>query len=215
MPISKVHLQFGDRRPDRDRYTWLKKILLCSCLSVCFRTALVIDRQYQVNLPHPNGMWSVMEKWPLLSMISFISSADGRWGEWSDWSKTCNAECQRIRIRDCDSPAPSNGGSECEPGDRLEKKNCTGEMCTGTSINMPLYLVWKDYHKIRMACAMVNGCIRICLNYMWCRQFVKNMLSQGCPNAHQWLPLCCMSQLTVWLLYNLCGILISSQHLMT
>lgn len=55
---------------------------------------------------------------------------DGRWGEWSDWSKTCNAECQRIRIRDCDSPAPSNGGSECEPGDRLEKKNCTGEMCT-------------------------------------------------------------------------------------
>lgn len=60
----------------------------------------------------------------------FLIAANGRWGEWSDWYD-CNAECQSIRVRSCDSPSPANGGRDCRSGAALEKKNCTGGLCAG------------------------------------------------------------------------------------
>lgn len=56
-----------------------------------------------------------------------ICPINGGWGQWSEW-KTCNAQCQSIRTRSCDNPEPSNGGRECV-GDKLEKTNCTDDLC--------------------------------------------------------------------------------------
>ncbi|PIK59899.1 netrin receptor Unc-5v1 [Apostichopus japonicus] len=61
--------------------------------------------------------------------------ANGRWGEWSDWYD-CNAECQSIRVRSCDSPSPANGGRDCRSGAALEKKNCTGGLCAVVNIGV-------------------------------------------------------------------------------
>lgn len=61
--------------------------------------------------------------------VYFFVLVNGGWGQWSEW-KTCNAQCQSIRTRSCDNPEPSNGGRECV-GDKLEKTNCTGDICSG------------------------------------------------------------------------------------
>ncbi|XP_013396343.1 A disintegrin and metalloproteinase with thrombospondin motifs adt-1-like [Lingula anatina] len=43
------------------------------------------------------------------------AKVDGNWGDWSAWSD-CSVQCgkgERSRVKSCDSPAPSNGGSWC------------------------------------------------------------------------------------------------------
>jgi len=45
--------------------------------------------------------------------------ADGGWGEWSEWS-----ECTYTRDRECNNPAPENGGAKC-PGKKEETATCS------------------------------------------------------------------------------------------
>uniref|UniRef100_W5KIN5 ADAM metallopeptidase with thrombospondin type 1 motif 7 n=1 Tax=Astyanax mexicanus TaxID=7994 RepID=W5KIN5_ASTMX len=55
---------------------------------------------------------------------------DGGWGPWSEWSpctRTCGAGIQSAQ-RDCDSPAPKNGGRYCL-GERLRYKVCKRKPC--------------------------------------------------------------------------------------
>lgn len=50
---------------------------------------------------------------------------DGKWSEWSEWS-SCSQSCdggENSRLRKCDNPAPSGGGTECE-GKSSEVKAC-------------------------------------------------------------------------------------------
>lgn len=50
-----------------------------------------------------------------LLQILFPVSINGNWGEWSNIS-SCDVTCgsgQSVRARQCDKPAPSNGGQEC------------------------------------------------------------------------------------------------------
>ena len=59
---------------------------------------------------------------------------DGGWGEWSDWDQcsfdnpdtrvNSNGDYCRCRKRECDSPAPANGGLTCS-GSELVVTNCT------------------------------------------------------------------------------------------
>ncbi|KAK7084982.1 Hemicentin-1 [Halocaridina rubra] len=55
---------------------------------------------------------------------------DGNWGAWTSWSG-CSVSCGggvRKRQRQCDDPAPSNGGRFCPGSDMLEDY-CNLEMC--------------------------------------------------------------------------------------
>ncbi|KAG9488451.1 hypothetical protein GDO78_007972 [Eleutherodactylus coqui] len=47
---------------------------------------------------------------------------DGSWSCWSAWS-SCDAFSNRKRTRECNNPAPSNGGKPCE-GPRIEEDYC-------------------------------------------------------------------------------------------
>lgn len=50
-------------------------------------------------------------------------AVDGNWGCWSTWS-TCNAAYRRSRTRECNNPAPQQGGKRCE-GEKLQEEDCT------------------------------------------------------------------------------------------
>ncbi|XP_047584388.1 complement component C8 alpha chain [Lutra lutra] len=49
------------------------------------------------------------------------AKADGRWSCWSSWS-ACRAGTQERR-RECDNPAPQNGGASC-PGGKVQTRAC-------------------------------------------------------------------------------------------
>merc|ERR1712025_1516057 len=54
----------------------------------------------------------------------------GGWGPWSDWSK-CSAECgggEQSKTRQCNNPAPANGGADCE-GEGTEVRKCNTQAC--------------------------------------------------------------------------------------
>ncbi|XP_071829843.1 netrin receptor UNC5B-b-like isoform X2 [Apostichopus japonicus] len=86
---------------------------------------------------------------------------NGRWGEWSDWYD-CNAECQSIRVRSCDSPSPANGGRDCRSGAALEKKNCTGGLCADSpslAELIPVYIgIGLAFFVIVMSCIFMLIC---------------------------------------------------------
>lgn len=57
-------------------------------------------------------------------MLAIILFFLGAWSPWSRWSD-CNAQCQKLRSRDCTAPAPANGGHLCQ-GRNAEWRNCSG-----------------------------------------------------------------------------------------
>ena len=62
-------------------------------------------------------------------------TVDGAWSEWNSWS-SCGPDCLHFRRRECNSPAPKNGGRYCSGGGRdLATKNCTGGMCKAAGLN--------------------------------------------------------------------------------
>lgn len=65
-------------------------------------------------------------------MASNISKnvTHGSWGGWSNWT-ICTKECgggRRRRLRQCNSPAPKNGGRPCM-GSVFEDKSCNSQAC--------------------------------------------------------------------------------------
>lgn len=60
---------------------------------------------------------------------------NGNWGEWTTWSK-CSKECgtgTQQRTRECNNPAPSNNGQDCQGSDaltsHLQEQNCNEIEC--------------------------------------------------------------------------------------
>ena len=68
------------------------------------------------------------------SSSSLSRKIHGQWSEWSNWGP-CSRKCGtgvQISSRECDNPAPQNGGRFCSgTGDRKRKRVCqTGSECT-------------------------------------------------------------------------------------
>uniref|UniRef100_A0A8D1ZP03 Complement component C6 n=1 Tax=Sus scrofa TaxID=9823 RepID=A0A8D1ZP03_PIG len=69
------------------------------------------------------------------------NAVDGNWGCWSSWS-TCDATYKRSRTRECNNPAPRQGGKPCD-GERRQEEHCTfsimqntGQPCIGDDEDM-------------------------------------------------------------------------------
>ncbi|XP_026471997.1 A disintegrin and metalloproteinase with thrombospondin motifs 9-like [Ctenocephalides felis] len=59
-----------------------------------------------------------------------LKATNGGWGQWQGWgacSRTCGGGVQSS-VRQCDSPAPSNGGQYCE-GLRVRYRSCNTDDC--------------------------------------------------------------------------------------
>ncbi|XP_066534172.1 A disintegrin and metalloproteinase with thrombospondin motifs 8 [Hoplias malabaricus] len=57
-------------------------------------------------------------------------SLDGGWGEWGPWQQ-CSRSCGggiMFSYRECDTPAPQNGGKYCE-GQRVQYRSCNTQSC--------------------------------------------------------------------------------------
>lgn len=70
--------------------------------------------------------------------------ARGQWSEWGEWSE-CNAKCGRgvrKRIRNCNNPAPVNGGPECD-GAPIQKKTCN-EVCPSVDGTWSDWSTWSS-----------------------------------------------------------------------
>ena len=66
---------------------------------------------------------------------SHICLVNGNWGIWLPYSP-CSVTCgrgTRSRMRECDSPAPSNGGAACV-GEAIETSPCDSGACVGSYI---------------------------------------------------------------------------------
>ena len=83
-------------------------------------------------------------------------SVNGSWGPWSQWS-ICSRTCdigQRRRIRECDSPSPSNGGLHCNySGDSaVDVVNCKMDDCPNVQ---PSWNNWGPWSPCSVSCS--NG----------------------------------------------------------
>ena len=60
---------------------------------------------------------------------------DGAWSQWTPWTQ-CSVNCGdgvQERLRYCDDPAPSNGGTKCD-GLAREEKACNMSACSGITL---------------------------------------------------------------------------------
>ena len=75
-----------------------------------------------------------------LYVTKYCISANGNWGMWGSWSG-CLSECgdsTQLRTRNCDDPAPVNGGRTCSIamdglGER-ESRACQNAPCPTSKI---------------------------------------------------------------------------------
>ena len=66
----------------------------------------------------------------LFHCLDLLGPVDGSWGSWAVWS-ACSRSCgggTETRRRLCDSPAPAQGGTDCQ-GDQHQERQCNTEIC--------------------------------------------------------------------------------------
>ena len=79
--------------------------------------------------------FSTYERLPLSYITLFYfcpNLVNGQWGSWGSFStctKTCGTGTQ-IRVRECNNPPPSDGGSDCI-GAAEDTQNCNTNACQG------------------------------------------------------------------------------------
>ena len=63
-------------------------------------------------------------------LICLYYLVNGGWGPWEPWGE-CSVSCgggEKMKIRRCDSPPPSNGGKDCR-GNSIKTKRCKRKSC--------------------------------------------------------------------------------------
>jgi len=92
---------------------------------------LLNDLNYQTN---PNLRSNKVKEFYMNKCPSPPSQVDGGYSAYGDWL-ACSAECDggtQTRTRQCNSPAPTNGGY-CE-GDNSESQKCNEQPCPATTV---------------------------------------------------------------------------------
>ena len=72
-------------------------------------------------------------------MLYKLIPVNGQWGSWrvsGKCSKTCGGGSQYL-ARNCDSPAPANGGNYCR-GDHSQYKQCNTHQCLVRGANIKI-----------------------------------------------------------------------------
>ncbi|CAC5365513.1 Coadhesin,Thrombospondin-1,Adhesion G protein-coupled receptor B1,Mucin-like protein,Receptor-type tyrosine-protein phosphatase gamma,Hemicentin-1,Thrombospondin-2,A disintegrin and metalloproteinase with thrombospondin motifs adt-1,Properdin [Mytilus coruscus] len=91
---------------------------------------------------------------------------DGEWSLWALW-EACTATCgtgEKRRIRNCNSPAPSNGGANC-PGDQIESQPCTLIECPESNT--------AGKTVVPIATGVVGGIVLLVIIVMICLVYLK------------------------------------------
>ncbi|XP_053349644.1 SCO-spondin [Clarias gariepinus] len=76
---------------------------------------------------------------------------DGGWSQWGPWSE-CSAPCGggvKLRLRQCNNPAPQGGGRECSGG-ADQQKECNSHACTDSGM-------WYDWSAWSMCSVSCGG----------------------------------------------------------
>ena len=82
----------------------------------------------------PSLMWSVFTHKHIVLLCFWYVTVHGGWSEWLGYNE-CSVTCgqgSQTRIRECDSPEPSDGGFACV-GESSETKQCQEMACPGIS----------------------------------------------------------------------------------
>ncbi|CAG7721092.1 unnamed protein product, partial [Allacma fusca] len=146
---------------------------LCSYMPVCRRLWCTtgdadVEGCRTQHMPWADGTPCGDSKWCLkgacvLKDLETLRIVDGGWGGWGDYGE-CSRPCGggvRRSLRECDNPAPSNGGRYCT-GPRVRYESCNTHECDNES---------KDYRSEQ--CAQYN---------------YDNFNIQGLPKDVQWVP---------------------------
>jgi len=101
-----------------------------------------------------------MDKWRFDCGDTCVT--DGGWGAWGAWSE-CSESCGGgvlKRSRQCDSPAPQNGGADCE-GEGDEEQACNEDPCPVNG----MWSEWSAYGDCSASCGEgVESRTRTCTN---------------------------------------------------
>nr|QNH72405.1 toxin candidate TRINITY_DN4862_c0_g2_i1 [Ceriantheomorphe brasiliensis] len=82
------------------------------------------------NCPNANS-YGIHTEYQQCTASSCEDPVDGHWGQWALWS-SCSTSCGngvKTRTRQCNNPAPSNGGADCT-GSNTDTKVCDRPSCT-------------------------------------------------------------------------------------
>ncbi|XP_070575768.1 SCO-spondin-like [Ptychodera flava] len=118
--------------------------------------------------PSADDLYSCSCKWGsrFIGQICDVAVTDGGWGEWAAWSE-CTASCNagyRTRTRQCDNPAPGDGGETC-PGSSIDYDKCHMHIC-------PVWSMWSW-----LPCEPVAGS-----SVLGVRTRTRTCLYDGTPN---------------------------------
>ena len=111
----------------------------------------------------------------------YTCAVDGNWGEFSAWSE-CTATCgggSMTRKRSCDSPAPDNGGNDCE-GDDEETAVCNEDPC-------PVDGKWSEWENGECSATCGGGTMTIT---RYCNNPAPEYGGKDCEGEAEELALC-------------------------
>ena len=100
------------------------------------KTLTLTEKVVQRICPKPSNLYFCTSnnfsksQYLTLSFVILLDPVDGSWGGWVDWSQ-CSKSCgvgTETRLRNCDSPAPANGGEKCQ-GKPFESRICNIKQC--------------------------------------------------------------------------------------
>ena len=72
-----------------------------------------------------NWATSILYVEVVLGFLKKCFAVNGNWSDWGGWGSCDSNTWKRKRRRQCNNPAPSNGGAQCY-GSSTKEENCPG-----------------------------------------------------------------------------------------